>query len=360
MRPLSAASLLAVSFAVLSLAGCGKTEADPRLEAPLVRTVAAEPASAQERGFAGQVAARVQSNLGFRVTGKVSERLVDAGQTVKSGQPLMRIDRTDYQHTIAAQTANLAAVKARLSQAAADEARYDGLVEAGAVSKSARDQVISAADSARALYAAAEAQLKLAQDEGDYATLLADADGVVVDTLAEPGQVVAAGQVVVRLAHAGQREAVVGLPETLRPALGSVASAAIYGGEGRASAHLRQLSGAADPVTRTFEARFVLDGAAAAAPLGTSVTLYLHGEAKPGVAVPLGALDDEGKGPGVWVLDERESVVNWHPVEVASVGVETAILAKGVPAGQRIVALGGHFLHEGQKVRAASVAVALK
>jgi RND family efflux transporter MFP subunit len=142
------------------------------------------------------VAARVQSNLGFRVAGKVSERLVDAGQSVKAGQPLMRIDRTDYQHAIAAQEANLAAAKARLSQAAADEARYAGLVEAGAVSKSQRDQVTSAADSARAQYAAAEAQLKLAQDEGDYATLLADADGVVVDTTAEPGQVVAAGQVV--------------------------------------------------------------------------------------------------------------------------------------------------------------------
>lgn len=351
---------LLVSLAALTLAGCGKTEADPRTEAPLVRTVAAQPASAQERGFAGQVAARVQSNLGFRVAGKVSERLVDAGQTVKAGQPLLRIDRTDYQHTIAAQAANLAAAKARLSQASADEARYQGLVEAGAVSKSSRDQVIAAADSARAQYAAAEAQLKLAQDEGDYATLLADADGVVVDTSVEPGQVVAAGQVVVRLAHAGQREAVIGLPETLRPALGAVASAAIYGSEGRAPAHLRQLSNAADPVTRTFEARFVLDGAAANAPLGTSITLYLPGEANTGIAVPLGALDDEGKGPGVWIYDERESTVSWHPVEIASVGAETAILAKGVPAGQRIVALGGHFLHEGEKVRTASVAVALK
>lgn len=351
MLPFPIARSLIVSLAVLALAGCGKTEADPRTEAPLVRTVAAQPASAQERGFAGQVAARVQSNLGFRVAGKVSERLVDAGQTVKAGQPLMRIDRTDYQHAIAAQAGNLAAAKARLSQAAADEARYDGLVEAGAVSKSARDQVISAADSARAQYAATEAQLKVAQDEGDYATLLADADGVVVDTAAEPGQVVAAGQVVVRLAHAGQREAVVGLPETLRPALGSGASAAIYGGEGRASAHLRQLSDAADPVTRTFEARFVLEGAAAQAPLGASVTLYLPGQADPGVSVPLGALDDEGKGPGIWVVDERETTVSWHAVEIASVGAETATLVKGVPAGARIVSMGGHFLHEGEKVR---------
>lgn len=351
MPPYSSTRFLAVSLAVLSLAGCGKPESDPRTETPLVRTVAAQPAGAEERGFAGQVAARVQSNLGFRVSGKISERLVDAGQSVKAGQPLMRIDRTDYQHAIAAQEANLAAAKARLIQAAADEARYQGLVEAGAVSKSQRDQVNAAADSARAQYAAAEAQLKLAQDEGDYATLLADADGVVVDTAAEPGQVVAAGQVVVRLAHAGQREAVVGLPETLRPALGSAASAAIYGSEGRSAARLRQLSDAADPVTRTFEARFVLDGAAAQAPLGASVTLYLPDRGNDGVSVPLGALDDEGKGPGVWVLDERDSTVSWHAVEIASVTAETAILAKGPASGTRIVALGGHFLHEGEKVR---------
>jgi hypothetical protein len=120
------------------------------------------------------------------------------------------------------------------------------------------------------------------------------------------------------------------------------------------------LSDAADPVTRTFEARFVLDGKAAAAPLGTSVTLYLPASANAGVSVPLGALDDEGKGPGIWVVDERDSTVSWHPVEIASVGAETAILGKGVPAGQRIVALGGHFLHEGEKVRTADVSVALK
>jgi len=360
MRSLSIASTLAISLAALSLAGCGKTEADPRTEAPLVRIVSAQPASAQERGFAGLVAARVQSNLGFRVAGKVSERLVDAGQTVKAGQPLMRIDRTDYQHAIAAQQANLAAAKARMVQAVADEARYQGLVEAGAVSKSTRDQINAAADAARAQYEAAEAQLKLAQDNGDYATLLADADGVVVDTSAEPGQVVTAGQVVVRLAHAGQREAVVGLPETLRPALGSAASAAVYGGEGRVPAQLRQLSDAADPVTRTFEARFVLDGAAAQAPLGASLTLYLRDKADGGVAVPLGALDDEGKGPGVWVIEEQGATVSWRAVEVASVSAETAILTKGVPAGTQIVALGGHFLHEGEKVRTSSVAVTLK
>ena len=351
MRSFPAARSLAVSLLVLTLTGCGKPESDPRTEAPLVRITAAQPASAQERGLTGLVAARVQSNLGFRVAGKVTERLVDAGQTVHAGQPLMRIDRTDYQHAITAQAATLVAAKARRDQAAADEARYSGLVEAGAVSKSTYDQVKAAADSARGQYDAVEAQLKVSRDEGDYATLLADSDGVVMDTLAEPGQVVAAGQAVVRLAHAGQREAVVGLPETLRPRLGAVASAAVYGAEARAPAHLRQLSDAADPQTRTFEARYVLDGAAATAPLGSTVTLYVSSDGKAGVAVPLGALDDEGKGPGVWVFNGEASTVSWHPVEIASVGAETATLSRGLAEGDRIVALGGHFLREGQAVR---------
>ena len=354
MRPFPVVKTLTVSLAVLALAGCGKPETDPRTEAPLVRVTSAQPAAAQERGFTGVVAARVQSNLGFRVAGKVTERMVDTGQTVKAGQPLMRIDPTDYQHTIAAQAATLAAAKARLDQAAADEKRYTGLVEAGAISKSTFDQVKSAADSARAQYDAAEAQLKVARDDGEYATLNADADGVVVETLAEPGQVVAAGQVVARLAHAGQREAVVGLPETLRPRLGAVASAAVYGNDERSSARLRQLSDAADQQTRTFEARFVLEGAGASAPLGATVTLYLTGKSQEGVSVPLGALDDRGKGPGVWVLNEAASTVSWHAVDVTAIGAETAVLDRGLAEGERIVALGGHFLHDGQTVRTAA------
>jgi RND family efflux transporter MFP subunit len=354
MRSLSFASSAAASIAVLLLlGGCGKEEPDPRTQAPTVRIVRVQPAQAAERGFTGLIAARVQSNLGFRVGGKLSERLVDAGQIVHQGQPLMRIDRTDYQHAIAVQAANLAAAKARLDQATADEARYAGLVEAGAISKSTQDQIKAAADSARAQYAAADAQLRVAKDEGDYATLLADADGTVVDTLAEPGQVVAAGQVVVRLAHAGQREAVVGLPETMRPALGTEAAAALFGAEGRGKARLRQLSDSADPQTRTFEARFVLDGAAANAPLGATVTLYLADQAQAGVSVPLGALDDEGKGPGVWVLDEGASTVSYRPVAIAALSAESAVLAEGPAAGTAIVGLGGHLLHQGQSVRVA-------
>jgi len=305
------------------------------------------------------VAARVQSNLGFRVAGKVVERLVDAGQTVRKGQPLMRLDPSDFEHNAAAQAASVTAAKARLVQAAADEERYRDLVSSGAVSRSGYDQAKQAADSARALLSAAEAQLKVAEDERAYSVLVADADGVVMETTGEPGQYVAAGQVVLRLAHAGPREAAVSLPETVRPTLGSRAEGRIYGFPDPAAAKLRQLSDSADPITRTYEARYVLDGPEAQAPLGATATIYLRSSASDReMAVPLGAIEDEGRGPGVWIFNDGGSAVSFRPVHVLRLEAERAIVSDGVRVGDRIVALGAHQLHEGERVRAAPEAAA--
>lgn len=336
---------------------------DPRTVPQLVELSLVQSAGLSERAFSGVVSARVQSNLGFRVSGKVIERLVDSGQAVYQGQPLMRLDRTDYTHVITVQVGNVDAARARLQQAAADEARYAGLVASGAVSQSAYDQVKAAADSARALLSAAEAQLQVAQDDGAYATLVADADGTVVETLAEPGQFVAAGQIAVRMAHAGAREAAVNLPETLRPPLGSMAYAVLYGVNDDAAtrypARLRQLSDAADLQTRTFEARYVLEGEAARAPLGATVTIYLTASQQAGaVSVPLGAVDDEGAGPGVWLLDRRSSSVSYRPVRFIRFDGERAIVGGDIHVGDPIIAIGGHFLHEGQRVQVTETRVA--
>jgi len=336
----------------LALSSCGEHERDPRLEDPQVQTATIAAQGRTERTFTGVVTARVQSDLGFRVAGKVVERLVDTGQTVRAGQALMRMDPVDYVHGASIQKANLAAARARYQQAAADEVRYRGLVASGVTSRASYDQIKATADSAAALVEAARAQLKLAQNETDYATLRADAEGTVVQTLAEVGQVVGAGQTVVRLAHSGPREATVDLPEMLRPTIGSPAEAVIYGQTHRGWARLRQLSDAADPATRTFEARFVLDGDAATAPLGSTVSLSLPDDSRHTamVVVPIGALDDEGNGFGVWVIGS-DSTVAFHRVAVARIGEETAELSAGVKLGDRVVALGGHSLHEGQRVR---------
>jgi RND family efflux transporter MFP subunit len=278
--------------------------------------------------------------------------LVEVGQTVRVGQPLMRIDVTDYAHVITTQTQNVEVAKAKAAQAAADEARYHGLVSTGAVSASAYDQVKAAADAAKAQLAAVEAQALVAKDEGDYSLLVADADGTIIETLAEPGQVVAAGQTVIKLAHAGPREAAIYLPETLRPKIGSVARASLYSENESSRARLRQLSDAADSATRTFEARFVLEGASANAPLGETVTIDLPTPDRIARSeVPLGAVTDRGKGPGVWVFDEKSSTVSFRQVKVLRLEAEDAILSGGVQPGERIVALGTHLLSEGQQVR---------
>lgn len=358
-------SLVPLLIAVLLTAGISgcktKEQEDPRTLPDLVRVATVREAQQGDRAFTGVVTARVQSDLGFRVPGKVTQRFVDIGQTVRAGQPLMRIDVTDYAHVITTQTQNVEAAKAKAAQAAADEARYRGLVSTGAVSASAYDQVKSAADAAKAQLAAVEAQAQVAKDEGDYSILAADADGTVIETLAEPGHVVTAGQTVIKLAHAGPREAAVNLPETVRPALGSIARATLYGENGSVQARLRQLSDAADPATRTFEARYVLGGTAANAPLGATVTIEL---AEPGrtssLKVPMGAITDRGKGPGVWVLNEKSSTVSFHPVKVLHMGEEDVTVSEGVKPGDQIVALGAHLLSDGQQVRVAEEKAAIR
>jgi len=343
----------------LALAACGSGEVDPRTQPPLVRVATVGAAAAGAASFSGVVSARVQSDLGFRVPGKIVARLVDAGQVVRRGQPLMRIDRTDLALATVAQAGAVAAARARALQTAADENRYRDLVSAGAISASRYDQVKADADAARAQLAAAEAQAGVARNEAGYSVLLADADGTVVETLAEPGQVVAAGQPVVRLARAGAREALVSLPETIRPKIGSTARATLFdpaGAGAEGTARLRLLSDAADPRTRTYEARYVLEGPAARAPLGATVTVHLApaGAAASAIAVPIAAVFDGGKGPGVWIVRGQPGRVTWRPVTVAALGEETMTLAGGIAPGDRFVALGAHMLHQGQEVRVAA------
>src|SRR5881397_1127794 len=348
--------LIVIGLLLFVLAACNDatSSTDPRTQPPLVRIEAVERSVQSERSFTGIVAARVQSDLGFRVPGKVLERLVDTGQTVKRGQPLMRIDPTDLRLATRAQEEAVAAARARARQTSQEESRYRDLVATGAVSRSAYDKTKAAAESARAELNAAEAQADVARNETGYAVLLADADGVVVETLAEAGQVVTAGQVVVRVAHAGRREAIIELPETLRPAIGSTGRATLYGSGLTGSAQLRQLSDAANRQTRTFEARYVLEGSLAGAPLGSTVSIQIsNGRSVPALQVPLGAIFDAGKGPGVWLVEGETPRVTWHAVQISGLSNEAASVVGNFNPGDRVVALGANMLHEGDHVRLA-------
>lgn len=349
LRNRSGMRMTALASAAILFAGCSKApEVDPRTEPPTVLTAHAGHATASVRRFSGVVAARVQSNLGFRVNGKVIARLVDVGQTVKRGQPLMKLDPIDLDLAITMKRAELNAARARSVQAIAEETRQAGLIKKGATSQQLFDDAKAAADSARAQVELAEAALRTAENSGGYATLYADADGTVLDTLAEPGHVVSAGETVIKLAHAGEREASVYLPETVRPSVGSVAVAKVYGSSSTVTARLRQLSDAADPATRTFEARYVLDDQAL--PLGATVSIELDGHADE-VSVPLGAITDRGNGPGVWVLPPDGTTVSFRSVRVDKMEAEDALLSGGLKAGETVVALGAHLLSDGERVR---------
>src|SRR5437660_3230771 len=224
----------AAAFAMVSLRTQeASAVSDPRQEAPIVRLATAARVTGSERGFTGTIGARVQSNLGFRVAGNIVERLVNIGQQVNAGQPLMRIDETDLRLALTAKRNAVAAARAVFVQTRADERRYADLVGNGWASRQRYEQAKAALDTAEAQLAAAEAEARVAENQATYSVLVADADGTVVETVSEPGQVVSAGQTVVRLAQAGPREALVSFPETIRPAIGSTADASVYGSNGQ-------------------------------------------------------------------------------------------------------------------------------
>ncbi|HWU32731.1 MAG TPA: efflux RND transporter periplasmic adaptor subunit, partial [Marmoricola sp.] len=239
-------------------------------------------------------------------------------------------------------------------QAEEQKDQYRDLRDSGKISDHEYDASKAERSAAEAALKAAKTQADIAQNSSEYTKLVADADGVVEETLAEPGQVVAAGQTVVRVATGGPREAVVQLPETLRPEVGSTAEATLFGKKDGSPATLRQLSDAADPITRTFEARYILTGALADAPLGSTVTVDISGGAHASaddVQVPIGAVLDAGEGPGVWLVSGTPTKVLWRPVSVRRVDDENMYVSGAIEQGDRVVALGAQLMRDGERVR---------
>ena len=341
----------------LVLATCSPAETATPTEPPLVQTIAVAPGAGAVARYTGVIRARTESNLGFRVGGKIFERLVDPGDHVRHGQPLMRLDRTDFTLALNAARASVEAARAQMIKAKADEERSRKLVGDGWTSKQTYDQNKAAADAAVAQLANAEAQASQVSNQAGYSELQADADGVVMEVPTEPGQVVAAGQTVVKLARDGAREAEVFLPEGSRQLAKGSASATLYAeGEATYPAKLRELSATADPATRTYRARYILSGGGETAPLGATVTLRLKpldAQRTASVDVPLGALFDIGRGSAVWKFDAATKTVTAQAVSVARMSEESAQVVSGLNPGDRIVSLGAHLLKAGQAVRQA-------
>lgn len=353
MKPLHA--LLLAGLAVL--AACSKPEPAP---APVraVRTLTVAPQSAggvQE--YAGEVRARTESRLGFRVGGKIVRRDADLGDNVKAGQLLAQLDPQDLRLGQEAAKAALSAAQVNHDQAAADFKRFKELRDQGFISSAELERRETALKAALAQLEQARAQSSVQGNQAAYASLLADAKGVITAVEAEPGMVVAAGTPVLRLAHDGPRDVVFAVPEDKLALIRQLAgvpgrfSVKLWGEDSTAlPASIREISAAADPVTRTFLVK--ADVGKAPVKLGQTATVRVELPQTAGVTkLPLTALKEEQGRSIVWLVDRQSMTVRAQAVQVAGADGNDAVITGGLQAGQVVVTAGVHVLNPGQTVK---------
>ena len=305
--------------------------------------VVGSAATASGNTYSGEIRARYETQLGFRVGGKVIERLVDAGAQVKAGQVLMRLDPGDA-------GLQLGSAEAQYQLAEADMKRYRDLRGKGFVSQ-------SALDAKEAALRAAAAQAGLARNQSAYATLHADRAGVIAATLAEVGQVIGAGQPVLRLAQHGEREVAIAIPESQLANLKVGAAAEIMlltdnNADALLAGRLRELAPVADPASRTYAARVTLIQSSPDVALGMTARVRLTANKKSdGLLIPLTAIFQQGKQAAVWIV-AADRTLSLRPVQVAAYRDDGAVIASGLAEGERIVSNGVHRLAAGEKIRA--------
>lgn len=344
---------LTVSLAVLS-AACSRPPAEPLPpQAVLVRSIAGAQANVGAQVYTGEVRARIETDLGFRVGGKIVQRRVDAGARVKAGDVLAVLDPQDARLGVAAAAAAEAAAASDLALAQAEFRRASELRERNFISASALDARRTALQAAEARLRQARAQAATAGNQAEYTRLLADADGVVTAVLGEPGQVVAAGQAVLRVARPGQREVLIHVPENRVRAFAPGAQATVrpwMAGGRTYAARVREVSPAADSATRTYAIRVSVPNADDALPLGATATVVFSMAAPEGVLLPLAAVTRAGDQNRVWVVD-AEDKVRPQEVEVGAWREDGVIVRSGLPPQARVVLAGVHKLVEGATVR---------
>jgi multidrug efflux system membrane fusion protein len=359
MKPLV---LVLVPTLSLLLVACSKPEpaAQPVRTVKLMTVGATTVGGAQE--YAGEVKARVESRLGFRVGGKLVQRPAEVGQRVQAGQLLAQLDATDLALGNQAAQAQVSAAQTQRDLAAADLKRFAELKAQGFISGAELERRQATLDAAEATLRQARAQGAVQGNQAAYARLLADAAGVVVGVDAEVGQVVAAGAPVVRLARDGARDVVFAVPEdrlaTVRP--GGAAQvrlwAAAQGGPAAAplSGTVREVAASADPLTRTYQVKLALP-ADAGIPLGATAYVALAGSAAgtSAMALPTSAImrsPDGGQGSSVWVFDPATSTVKPRTVQLSGADGNHMLVVSGLKPGEEVVAAGVHVLTAGQKV----------
>ncbi|MBD7976500.1 efflux RND transporter periplasmic adaptor subunit [Serpens gallinarum] len=345
---------LALPVSLIALLGaCGngqEVEAPPR---PAM-VVQPQPAGASLDTFAGEVRARLEPELAFRIGGKVAKRLVDVGERVKKDQPLAELDPQDVRLQLEAVRAQVAAAEANLQLASAERDRYRTLLERQLVSRSHFDNAENSYRSAAAQLKQIQAQYDVARNQATYAVLRASEDGVIATRRIEVGQVVAAGQTVFTLAADGEREVVISLPEQAldRYRIGQDVTVQLWSHlQQRYPGRIRELSPAADPQSRTFAARVAFQDADVPADLGQSARVFIRNAEDVPLAVPLSAVSAEGGQPFVWVVAPKTATLERRPVRLGAYGERQVPVLEGLREHEWVVAAGVHVLREGQKVR---------
>lgn len=348
-------TILLAPALLLLLAGCGNGEPPPDPVRPALTQTVVPGAAATRAVYSGEVRARHETDLAFRVGGKLVARLVDPGARVKRGQPLARLDPEDARLAAAGAQAQLAAAQSDLALAKAERDRHAELLAKGFISQSAFDAKRNAHEAAAARAEQARAQAELSGNQAAYTTLVADADGVVLSVAAEPGQVVAAGQPVLRLAREGEKEVVVNVPESqvARFAPGQAAAISLWADPSVAfPGKVREIAGGADPVTRTYTVRIAAPAAPAAAQLGMTANVVFAPGTDPNLVVlPLAAVTRTGGEATVWVVDRASGAVARRAVTIGQYREDGVAITAGLHAGDVVVVAGVHKLRPGQVVR---------
>jgi membrane fusion protein, multidrug efflux system len=351
-------TILTLAGAVFLATGCAPaTQPEEPVRAVKVMTVGSQAFSSGYE-FSGEVRARLESRLGFRVGGKIIRRQAELGQRVMAGQVLAQLDPQDYKLAADAARSQLQVAATNRDLAAADFRRYKELRDQNFISGAELERREATLKAAQAQFEQAQSQLAVQGNQAAYASLVADVAGVVTAIEAEPGQVVTAGAPVVRIAADGPRDVVFAVPEdkvaSIRP--GMPVKVHGWAEQTQFAARVREVAASADPATRTFQVKVALESRDNPPPLGTTVYVLPQGlggagaEGRQVIKVPTSALRQEGKDSAVWVLDQTSMTVKSQPVQVATADGNDAVVAAGLQPGMLVVSAGVHVLSAGQKV----------
>jgi RND family efflux transporter MFP subunit len=340
---------------VLLCAGCREEAPQEVGQIRPVRTISVQPrAKATPQTFSGRVVAQDHPTLAFRIGGRLAERPVDVGMYVTQGQVIARLEPENELNALRSARAALADAEGGLRRADGQFQRQSHLRERGVATQADFEAAEQARRAAAARVEAAVAQLRTAEDLVGFTILEADAPGNVTAVSAEPGEVVAPGQPVVRLARREGRDAVFEVPAEQLAALDPEAEILVTGRSDntqRAAGRVREVSPEADPVTRTFTINVGLADPPPTFLIGTAVTLSIAGAADDSLAIPATALTDRNGTTGAWVADPEKGTVSFRPLEILRRDPATAAVGRGLAAGEIVVTAGAGQLREGQKVR---------